>query len=164
MRVPAKIPETVRMSTGLLRVIYKQPSLTRLTVWSGGSDSFPVSGGCLAVEFRGRLGHPSSYGLLAGEIRATGGVVLDLATLPYLPDVGTGCDTIVHGLVPEYEEVVIRTANLLGVPLRLTAACHGELGSSVAIFSRLTAVLITLLSDLDTSPADLWRIWSSWPE
>ncbi|WP_204046001.1 hypothetical protein [Acrocarpospora phusangensis] len=54
-----------------------------------------------------------------------------------------------------------RAARRAQAALRITAACHGEIGSSQVVFEQLTAVLIALLTQSAYRDEDLWEVWDT---
>jgi hypothetical protein len=136
--------------------------LSRITVWSGQDGPIPLEGRSVGVEYRGRIGHPSSYGLLAGEL------LLDTAKTAL--DIRTGKiggvspplfgDRLIDGMSePEYEMAIRKAAQQLG--LSVTVALAAEISSSQVVFSRLAIVLRAVLDspDLMMTAAQIWKCW-----
>jgi hypothetical protein len=125
-----------------------------------------LASGDVGVEYRGRLGHPSSYGLLAGVLGAGAGGA-EFARLAagasQLPPPLNGEDVIVGTLEPEYAEAVNAVCLQHSVSLSIGASAAGEISSSSVVFSKLAAVLCALLKCecIDLGGDELWQIWDS---
>ena len=109
----------------------------------------------MAVEWAGRIGHPSSYALLGGAL-----------VPPPEPDQDTGwvkntlagrLDRVHSGLLAEYREAVNSATD---GRLHIATAAHGEIGSSQLVFSRVATVLLAILDNgVPDSEEALWRLW-----
>jgi len=107
----------------------------------------------IAVEWAGRAGHPSSYGLLGG--------IAEASTVEPMP-VGTfanalaQADIVAFGLPEEFAAAAQRDSVVI------TIAAAGEAGSSVNVFRALASMLVTLVArDGSMEPEDLWAAWDA---
>jgi hypothetical protein len=130
-----------------------------MRVWMNADGPLGNVDGGIAIEWAGRRGHPSSYGLLGGSNA--------LVTSLDVPELGTfqeslagGLDEVQFGLPAEF-----RTAVSAGLrsPVALAVAAHGSLGSSARVFGQLAAMLSALLvAPTPPTQADaLWALWRS---
>jgi hypothetical protein len=149
--VPASSPRPVDLT------LHRDWPRTSLRMWTGGEGPIFLPPESIGVEWAGRLGHPSSYALLGGSLApqsdadVTGGRVG--RTL------AGRLDTVRSGLLPEYHEAV-RSATAGRV--HITAAAHGEVGSSQVAFSRVATLLPDLLeSGFPESDEALGRQWDA---
>ena len=102
-----------------------------------------VAAAPVAVEWGGRIGHPSSYGLLGGQL-------IDGQTQILVPEDGgpfhgalaAWSERVVFGLAAEYRSAITSEAP---VGLALTVAAHGDMSSSRMVFRWLTCFLVDLL-------------------
>ncbi|MDH6579039.1 hypothetical protein P3T29_004725 [Kitasatospora sp. MAP5-34] len=141
---------------------------SQLTIWTGDDGPVGLGATSVGVEYRGLLGQPSSYGLLAasylhpkGEPRAT---FNPLPSQPgaVIPPVEDDHLTLGH-LQAEYQQAIAEVVAQTYTGLHITAAVSGEAGSSVMVFRRL-ALLLTRLNTSDlTRPSteELWRVWDN---
>lgn len=126
-------------------------------------EQTPVRAGSLnhslvTIEWAGRTGHPSSYGLLSGteaetcrvEVAAERGRFRD-ALAP------SSHDEVFWGLPAEYESAVVSVLHEAQPPLLVAGAAHGLVGSSQHVFAALTRLLRRLL--VDGIPADEDALW-----
>jgi hypothetical protein len=147
---------------GSVRRLLKRQETSQLLIWTENDGPLPVSAGSVGVEFRGRLGHPSSYGLLAGRRHSGPGVRIDLDTA--LPGaIFVPCDRVRVGLSEDEYRVAIVGIDLLDdVGVVVTAAADGEIGSSSWVFRRLASVLATLVVAAPDTVADecIWDTWA----
>ncbi|SIN13308.1 hypothetical protein [Micromonospora cremea] len=139
---------------------FRRREFSCLTGWTGCDGPMPAEAGVVGVEYRGRLGHPSSYGLLMARATDSPGVQLDLNPMPVTLLVP--CDEVTLGLTePEYAEALHAAGRDLARGLVITAIGEGLHGSSIVVFTRLVAV-ISLLLATGLESADEVAIWASW--
>lgn len=155
-----------RYSDAVIRRLTRSAT-SKLVVWTGDDGPVPAETDAVGAEFRGRLGHPSSYGLLIARSADSPGVQIDLRPTSLAPRVP--CDEVTLGLTePEYAEAIHAAGLIPDKGLVVTGVCEGYIGSSVVVFTRLVAVVSLLLT---TGPgpealddADLWTAWDeAWP-
>jgi len=142
----------------------KRGSVTRITMWSGQDGAVPLESDLVGVEFRGRLGHPSSFGLLIGKSSPQEpGVLIDSKLSDeLLKVVSVAGDRAFDGVSePEYCATIRASAQKLG--LCIVAAVAGEISSSRIVFSRLSVVLSAALSSpsLMLSDDQVWSFWDA---
>ncbi|MEU4477833.1 hypothetical protein AB0F68_07175 [Micromonospora sp. NPDC023966] len=136
--------------------------LARLVVWTGNDGPVPAAAGVVGVEYRGRLGHPSSYGLLMARAADSPGVQIDLS--PASVTLSVPCDEVTLGLTePEYRAALYAAGHDLRVGLVITSAVEGKLGSSIVVFTRLAAILSVLLA-VGAESVDATKVWATWDE
>ncbi|MGK5737849.1 hypothetical protein [Micromonospora sp. URMC 103] len=139
---------------------FRRRELSSLTAWTGCDGPIPAEVEVVGVEYRGRLGHPSSYGLLMARATDSPGVQLDLDPMRAVLSVPS--DEVTLGLTePEYAEALHAAGRDLATGLVITAIGQGLYGSSVVVFTRLVAV-ISLLLATGLESADEVDIWASW--
>ncbi|WP_146231151.1 hypothetical protein [Micromonospora sicca] len=141
---------------------FKRGALSRITIWAGQDGPVPLDEGTVGVEYRGRIGHPSSYGLVAGrfspdnaEVLVDPGLNAELAA-----SISVSGDRVIDGMSePEYEAIIRKSARELGLCVVVVLA--GEIGSSQVVFSRLARVLhMALISpDLMRNDDQVWKSW-----
>ncbi len=122
----------------------------------------PAPAGVVGLEYRGRLGHPSSYGLLMARAAEAPGVQFDIRSTPVVLSVP--CDEAVLGLTESEYRAALSAAGLaLGGGLVVTGVGEGRIGSSVVVFTRLVAVLSVLLA-VGSEPVADAELWATWDE
>ncbi|MFG1780480.1 hypothetical protein ACGFIG_29120 [Micromonospora sp. NPDC049048] len=135
-----------------------------LTAWTGDAGPTPAEIDVVGVEYRGRLGHSSSYGLLMARVSDSPGVQFDLHPPVAL---SVPCDEVRVGPPePEYAEALHAAGRNLATGLVVTAVGEGLYGSSVVVFTRLVAVISLLLATgvESAGEVDVWASWdSAWP-
>ncbi|MEU4481953.1 hypothetical protein AB0F68_28390 [Micromonospora sp. NPDC023966] len=145
---------------------FRRRKFSSLTAWTGGDGPIPAEVDVVGVEYWGRLGHPSSYGLLMARATGSPGVQLDLNPMPVARSVPS--DEVTFGLTePEYAEALHAAGRFLARGLVITAVGEGLYGSSVVVFTRLVAVISLLLATgLESADeVDVWAHWdSAWSE
>ena len=110
----------------------------------------------MTLEWAGQLGHPSSYGLI-GAREASQTVLPDPSGGRYVESLAGELDQVYFGLPAAYAEAVIA---VLQRPLELTVAAHGEVGSSPAVFARLTAAVEHFtVAGIPAPDDEIWRVW-----
>lgn len=135
---------------------------SRLIAWTGADGPVPAEPDVIGVEYRGRLGHASSYGLLMARAAATPGIRIDLTATPVALSVP--CDEATFGLTePEYAEALRAAGRGLARGLVITGIGEGLYGSSSLVFTRLVAVVSLLLATglESVGEPDLWATWDN---
>jgi hypothetical protein len=113
----------------------------------------------LTVEWAGRAGHPSSYGLLTGRRAVRASIGAPDTGVAYLDSLAAGADDVRWGLPSEYRQAVAAAVAGLPEPLRITDAAHGLAGSSPHVFRVLTGLLSGLLAvGVPAADDDVWRL------
>jgi hypothetical protein len=136
--------------------------LSRLVVWTGDDGPVPAAAGVVGVEYRGALGHPSSYGLLMGRTADSRGVQFALDPMP--ASLSVPCDEVkLHLTAPENRAALYAAGLILGRGLVVTGVGEGQFGSSVVVFTRLIAVLSVLLA-VGPESVDDAELWATWDE
>lgn len=131
-----------------------------LIAWTGDDGPVPAEVDVVDVEYRGRLGHASSYGLLMARAADSPGVQIDLIPMPVALSVPS--DQVTLGLTePEYAEALHAAGRDLATGLVIRGIGEGLYGSSAVVFTRLVAV-ISLLVATGVESADDADIWASW--
>ena len=144
----------------------RRGALARLTIWTGIDGPLPLTSGSVGLEYRGRLGHPSSYGLLAAALRA-GEKGTEFAQFVDGADQVSpplnGEEVVVGTLSPEYADAVNSVCLRRGIGLSVRASAAGEISSSNVVFSKLATVLCELLKreSVDLQGSELWQMWES---
>jgi hypothetical protein len=134
----------------------------QLVVWTGDDGPIPASVGAIGVEYRGRLGHPSSYGLLVGRVAEGSGGTFSLDPTP--GTLAVPGEHATFGLTePEYRGALGAASAVLGGGLVFTGIVEGRYGSSTVVFAKLTAVLSVLLS-VGAEVVEEARLWATWDE
>ncbi len=112
------------------------------------------------VEWVGRDGHPSSYGLLGGNQAPAARVDVYSGNAIFTDALVAGMDEVRWGLPDEYKEAVWETLQVQPTLVAISRAAHAAAGSSPHVFRALTAMLCRLLAG-DGSPDDagLWSLW-----
>jgi hypothetical protein len=133
-----------------------------LVVWQGTSGPVPLQEGRTGVEFRGRLGHPSSFGLVAGRSASPShpsSIVVD--ELVSGEPLKVPIDDVRLGLPAEYRQAILGAFERSPYRVDLTDAAHGKVGSSPVIFFALTVSLIQVLQRGPefVTEQQLWAWW-----
>ncbi|MFC8847706.1 MULTISPECIES: hypothetical protein [unclassified Micromonospora] len=135
---------------------------SQLIVWTGDDGPIRASADAVGVEYRGRLGHPSSYGLLVG--RAARGHEGTFSLDPKPGTLMVAGDHVTLGLTePEYHGALGAASALLGGGLVISGAAEGRYGSSSVVFAKLAALLSVLLC-AGPDVIDEARLWVTWDE
>ena len=109
----------------------------------------------LAIEWVGRAGHPSSFGLLGGVLASPGGFDARLEIeRPYSGSLAGTADEVTWGLPADYRQALGPWTDRV----RFTIAAHGMVGSSDLVFAHLAAVLTDALEmgGWSDEPATIW--------
>jgi hypothetical protein len=115
----------------------------------------------IVSEWCGRAGHPTSYALLGGHISRAPAVRAD--GTGYFADALSGnSDRVQWGLESgDYTRTIQAQLEVLAVPIEITVAASGKIGSSEVAFRRITRFLGSLLQapELIGDDAALREIW-----
>ena len=138
--------------------------LSRLSFWTSNDGPIPAQAGAIGVEYRGALGHPSSYGLLVGRVADGLEGMFNLDPMPGTFDVPS--EHVSLGLIEsEYRGALGAAITLLGGGVVITGIAEGRYGSSSTVFARTAAVLCVLLNSSEPLEAiEEVRIWTTWDE
>lgn len=123
-------------------------------------DGGQLPAGAVCLEWAGRTGHPSPYGLLGGWRDDTGKVVAPVNGERFKSALTGRNDRVFFGLPQEYRDAVEQVQRATG-DVVLPVAAHGELGSSVVVFRWLALALAATLTNtrLLSDDALFWREW-----
>jgi hypothetical protein len=118
------------------------------------------------VEWAGRVGHPSSYGLLGGTRARQPDLRIWTSTSPFKQSSAGSADQVFWGLPAEYEDTIERTLADQASAVSVGTAAHGMVGSSNLVFMGLTTLLCRLLgAGIPINDDDVWRLLDScWSE
>ena len=119
------------------------------------------------VEWAGRVGHPSSYGLLSGANASRPRIaVSDEGPALFRESLAGRADTVVWGLPDEYKSNVLTVLQDQAQAALISRAAHGEIGSSPRVFGSLTRmVCLVLAGGLPTDDEETWRLFDRcWDE
>jgi hypothetical protein len=141
---------------------FRRGPIARITIWAGEDSPVWLGDGGVCVEYRGRTGHPSSYGLLAGRPSSGYPAVLIDPVLKeqLMTSVSIVGDRLIDAMAePEYEMVIRKSASEMG--MCITTALAGEISSSQVLFSQLARVLSVTLKSPGRMPTDdvTWACW-----
>lgn len=139
--------------------------MMKLRVWH--TPMFSRDGSALPttvkLEWAGRVGHASSYGLLGGHRASAGDAGIGhLRDVAFDGSLAGRCDHVRHGLPDDYRSTVVDVVCASPIPVRISAAAHGEIGSSQLVFRTLAHLLCRLLAT--GVPADDEVVWSFWDQ
>ena len=116
----------------------------------------------LTVEWAGRAGHPSSYGLLTGRRTSRPSIGAPDAGVAYRDSLAAGADDVRWGLPAEYRRPVADALAALPEPLRITDAAHGLAGSSPHVFRVLTGLLSRMLTTgVPVDDDEIWHLFDA---
>jgi hypothetical protein len=118
------------------------------------------------IEWAGRKGHPSSYGMLGGfASEGTPGAVFDqhLSGVLSKKTLARSADHVTAALPDEYRPAIASMAEARRLHLVITVAAEGAIGSSSSVFASLTAMLLSAaVSDgWPSTGHDVFALWSS---
>jgi hypothetical protein len=140
------------------RVLIRDGSTMSLRVESGVTSR---TGSALpswaTVEWSGRIGHPSSYGLLGGTPSRVPSVNVGEAGGRFADSLAASADDVRWGLPPEYEGPVLEVLVAQPRPVHINRAAHGLVGSSEVVFRAVTRLLCQILTA--GLPADDLEVW-----
>lgn len=113
----------------------------------------------MQVEWAGRAGHPSSYGLLGGAPSDKNRVGVWPSDAKFNDSLASGADDVRWGLPSEYERAILGAVESEPQRVVVGTAAHGAIGSSSLIFARLAKLLSRLLAtDIPSEDEDVWRL------
>jgi hypothetical protein len=144
----------------MIREIVGDRPPNTLRLWTSGDGPGHLEPRGLAVEWLGRGGHPSSYGLLGGHLAGDGVGGFDLRTSgPYVNSLAGTTDDVEFGILEQYTDWASRA---LGGDVVVTVAAHGRFGSSSGAFMWVGHLLSALLREgVPSSDADVMVLWQS---
>jgi hypothetical protein len=140
-------------------LIRKEPAMS-LRIWTtlgyrSGSD-LPSSA---TVEWSGRAGHPSSYGLLGGRRSSRPHISVFPSGAKFRDALASSSDDVRWGLPAEYEAAVGLALESQLQTVAVSQAAHGLVGSSVDVFRALTVLLCRLLAGgVPREDAEIWKL------
>ncbi|QIM20242.1 hypothetical protein G7075_02225 [Phycicoccus sp. HDW14] len=142
------------------RLVERQGPQTRLRVVRGvGTPDGSRRPGWLHGEWAGRVGHPSSYGLLGGTRAQASSIRVAESGATFRDSLAGASDDVRWGLEQGYEPAIMAALGAQLQPVLITTAAHGSLGSSPHVFGCLARLLSALLAtDLPSEDNDLWRM------
>jgi hypothetical protein len=112
------------------------------------------------VEWAGRAGHPSSYGLLGGTRADKPGVRVQPSGAKFRDSLASRADDVRWGLEPEYESAILDALESQPQGVLVSTAAHGAIGSSPYVFARLATFLCRILStDVPVEDSEVWRLF-----
>ena len=117
----------------------------------------------IVVEWAGRIGHASSYGLLGAtetnHLTDTA-IELDHEGTNFHASLAGATDQVVFGLLDEYRAAIRAASSVFTFPMTVRIAAHAAIGSSAIVFERLTDLLAPLVYATDAERTDdLVRLW-----
>jgi len=139
----------------MLRRLTRTTPVERLTIWTEGDGPVDVGRDAIGIEWTGRLGHPSSYALLGGRLGA--GSEVPNEGRRFRGSDARRLDRVFIGLPDEYRSAVdVVGEGQIGV----TAAAHGDVGSSYNSFRDVAKFLLLLLEGgVPAEDQHVWRLW-----
>jgi hypothetical protein len=150
----------------VVRVLRHSTPIEVLRIWRGepAPDGRELAASEIAIEWAGRVGHPTSYALLGGVRRGDASRLSTSTSGSDYPDAIAGRnDRVAFGL-PEYAHEAVRSViEEVPFPVEVTLAAHGEVGSSPMAFRWIAALLVALL-DLDFDSLSDGEIFDSWAQ
>lgn len=142
------------------RVLIRDGSTMSLRVESGvGVRTGSALPSWVTVEWSGRIGHPSSYGLLGGAPSRVPSVNVMEAGGRFADALAASVDDVRWGLPLEYEGPVLEVLVAQPRPVNISRAAHGLIGSSEMVFRALTHLLCHILTaGLPTDDLEVWKL------
>jgi hypothetical protein len=118
------------------------------------------------VEWVGRVGHPSSYGLLGGARAEASAVRVQSTGERFEDSLASTLDDVRWGLEAEYQTAVLEVLSAQPQGVLVSKAAQGALGSSQYVFTQLARFLCAVLeTGVPVEDSDVWRlrdeIWES---
>jgi len=114
----------------------------------------------LSIEWAGRVGHPSSYGLLGGRPYDAPVVMVESYGAIYKESLAGPADEVRWGLPDEYRTTIQETLAAQPAIVAVNDAAFAAVGSSAHVFAALATMLATLSTGkLLPDDAELWRLW-----
>ena len=113
-----------------------------------------------SVEWVGRAGHPSSYGLISGARANEPRIAMsDEGPARFRESLAANADTVVMGLPDEYRAAVSGALADEVQAVVVSRAAHGKIGSSSEVFAGLTRFLCRVLAGgLPQDDEEVWRL------
>lgn len=116
----------------------------------------------LSLEWAGRTGHPSSYGLLAGARSTVPGLNVPAEGGRYRQSLARSADEVYWGLPEEYRASVAEVLAEQPTPLTVTQAAHGLIGSSILVFRCLASMLAQVArGGTPVDDVDIWHLFDA---
>jgi hypothetical protein len=147
--------------TASMRQVIASGGVSVFRIWQAPEQVVPSLTADVCLEWRGRLGHPSSYVLLGGDktgttthrrVRAT-------STGRWHASLAGRAEAIEFGLPADYEAAVI---DATGPGIEVTVAAHGPVSSSPQSFAWVAAMLTTLLvNGIPDDDAEFLAAWEA---
>lgn len=145
-----------------MRQVITSGGASAFRIWQAPEQLVPGLTADVCLEWRGRLGHPSSYAMLGGD--RTGGThrlarVKVTSAGRWRASLAGGDEAIELGLPAEYEAAA---ADATGPGIEVTIAAHGPNSSSPQAFAWVAAMLTTLLVDgIPDDDAEFLAAWDA---
>lgn len=138
----------------------RPPGHWRLHVWSAPDGPRIDCRDDLVLEFAGRIGHPSSYGLLGGHgVPGQTTYELRVAGRPFVESMAARGDDVEFGLPSEYRRAI---SGSVATGLVVTVAAHGRVSSSQLVFRWLALTLRDWLRHgVPEQPEPAWERFDS---
>jgi hypothetical protein len=112
------------------------------------------------VEWAGRVGHPSSYGLLGGTRVDKSVVRIQPSGAKFRDSLASGVDDVRWGSQPEFDVAILDALQSQPQCVLVSQAAHGAIGSSPYVFARLARFLGRILAtDIPAEDAEVWRLF-----
>lgn len=115
--------------------------------------------GWVHIEWAGRVGHPSSYGLLGGTRAQASSIRVTESGAKVRDSLAGAGDDVRWGLEQGYEPAIMAALDAQLQAVLITTAAHGSRGSSPHVFGCLARLLSALVAtDVPSEDHDLWRM------
>jgi hypothetical protein len=112
------------------------------------------------AEWAGRVGHPSSYGLLGGTRVDKSAVRIQASGAKFRDSLASGADDVRWGSQPEFEVAILDALQSQPQGVLVSQAAHGAIGSSPYVFARLARFLGRILTTgVPAEDAEVWRLF-----
>jgi len=142
------------------RLVVRDAPLMSLRIWT--TSGFRSGSGLpssVRVEWAGRIGHPSSYGMLGGTRSPISRVRVFPSDAKFRDALAARADDVRWGLPAEYESVVVDALHDQLLTVSVSQAAHGTVGSSPHVFRALTNLLCRLLAEgVPLEDSEIWRL------
>lgn len=150
------------ISDGMGRLLDRASPWERMRIYTDGESPHgaQLPAGAVCLEWAGRTGHPSSYGLLGGWRDGTGAMLAPTDGEPFKSALAGNNDNVFFGLPAQYRDAVEQVQRTQS-DIVFAVAAHGLVGSSEWVFRRLARALAAGLSDarLLSDDAAFWQEW-----
>ncbi len=111
------------------------------------------------VEWAGRTGHPSSYGLLGGARSSAPRISVFPSGAKFRGSLARSSDEVRWGLPAEYEAAIAEAMEDQPQAVVVSQVAHGRIGSSMYVFRCLTVLLCRLLAGgVPNEDAEVWKL------